>query len=224
MITNILATDTPAPETNIYDLIKVGIIPFIVLVIVLIFRKQIIGLFGRIKGGKILGNEVEFIPNAQNQQTLQKDNIPITNIDKVFAAYSKENLSDFRELVLAETEFDKLQSDTQKVEHLIKYSTFIYMRFHFELIYKNIFGSQIQLLQVLNSVKWETTENIEVHYKLTSLKNQTAYDNFSFDEYLKFLINFNLIGKDEDRFFITFKGLDFLRFLIDTNKNPFLPL
>lgn len=93
--------------------------------------------------------------------------------------------------------------------------TFIYAQF--ELVWYNIFGSQIKALQRLNLGQLRR-EDIFPYYAEVATANAKTYADYSFDKWLGFMRTQTLIRQDDDLIGITIKGKDFLKFLIDDSK------
>ena len=93
----------------------------------------------------------------------------------------------------------------------------------FERIYHNIFGSQLNLLQFLNSrPKGENLEGLKPFYDLAVTMHPKTAD-YPFQQYLDYLINTGLIIKKEGLFYITQMGREFLEYLIKQGYSLSLP-
>ena len=90
---------------------------------------------------------------------------------------------------------------------------------HFDSIYSSIFGSQIRILERLNTLLPETRDSLQIYYNNAENLNPKFFDNYPYKNYLNFLISFNLIREDNENISITELGIDFLKYLTESNKD-----
>lgn len=83
----------------------------------------------------------------------------------------------------------------------------------FYLIYSNIFGSQIRLLRELNTHKY-SVELMRSWYDDVQSNHQDL-QKIKLDDYLNYLLSWELIEKSGDEFQISARGESFLRFLLE---------
>jgi hypothetical protein len=124
---------------------------------------------------------------------------------------------------LLRKELDERSKDAKQREELLLLSVA-----QWQLNHKNartarfIFGSQIDLLQELNSKsQGETIDALKKHYDSAVQSKPEAYERYSYDEYLLFLQNSGLVTKIGDRLSITPEGKAFLAYRVffgDTMK------
>jgi hypothetical protein len=84
-----------------------------------------------------------------------------------------------------------------------------------EFTYNRIFGSQILCLKRLNEVGRATVDDAREFFKPYAEQFPQIYTNYSFDEWLRFLIANVLISQNADIIEITDFGRDFLFYLTD---------
>jgi len=101
----------------------------------------------------------------------------------------------------------------------------ILMATEFENLYSLIFGSQIVLLQDLNSVyvTGRPVEAVKPFYETAARTFAAVYQNYSFDQWLAFLVSSGLITRDGNVVKMTEEGRDFLRYLVQVGKPMFKP-
>lgn len=99
---------------------------------------------------------------------------------------------------------------------LLKYAQIAYLVMTFNGIYNNIYGSQIKIVQKLNSSSFVKKDELNVYYDNAKASSPKVYENYSYSKYLKFLINANFIQEDGDNVMITTLGRDFLKFIVDS--------
>lgn len=193
--------------------------PIVIIIIAMIFKKSISSLINRtksIKGGKY-GLEIE--PSKQQKKVSKR--LPETKskkeeIEKRLNLLSDDTRNKLQEAIKKETDFDKLNTEEDKIEAILRYSEVLYIILNFERIYYLIFGSQIRLLNHLNSSYNQTINMTKFFYDNAVGRNPHLKD-YSYEQYLSFLQNEKLvvIGKDET-IQITLFGRDFLKYMIDT--------
>jgi len=186
--------------------------PAVALICFFSVRKPLVDLIKRLTKVNIAGNSIE----ANQPQAIQNTGkeLTISNVDKELSYFSQEAVTQFDSYVKNESKFMELATDADKIDRLLKYSTIIYIKSTFESIYSVIFGSQIQLLQRLNSFPEETYESLERFYKSGFPDKDYSYDN-----YLLFLYKYNLIIDNNGKIHITIMGVDFLKFIVANNKS-----
>jgi hypothetical protein len=190
--------------------------PILVLIVVLIFVKPIKNFLYRMTkigyGDKALEATQQAVSKTRQER---EHNV----VDRALGLFRPETIESFSEMVKSESDISKLKDDGAKVERLLNYSTIIYIMKHFDNIYSNIFGSQIRLLETLNTLQPETKESLKFHFDSANKYHPNFYKNYSYDRYLKFLYYYNLIREDNGNIGITILGVDFLKYITETNKD-----
>ena len=201
---------------SVLDLLKW---PLVIIVIALIFKKPITSLINSIKsikGGKF-GIETELSKKQlETQNVLEKPKSKMTTIEKSLNLISDDTRNRIQTAIIQETELDKVKDESEKNQLLLKYSEALYVILRFERIYNLIFGSQIKLLNHLNSSIKETTESISFFYKEAVEVNPNLKE-YPYKNYLAFLESEGLIiiGK-ENSIQISAFGRDLLKYMIDS--------
>lgn len=190
--------------------------PILIIIGLLIFRKPIIDLINRITK---VGYGSKSIEAKQQITASEKKSEEISHIDRVVGLFRPETIETFREEVSKETEVSKLKTDEEKIERLTNYGSLLYIMRHFDILYNNIFGSQIRILEYVNSHSQITHESIKFIYENAKKNHPKFYDDYSYDEYLNFLFAYTLIREDDGILNITILGIDFLKYLTESNKD-----
>lgn len=190
--------------------------PVLVLIVVLLIKKPLVDLINRITkighGGTSL--EAEQQKSAEKQEKRQ-----VSNIDRALGLFRPETVEFFKSAVLQETNLDSIKTDKEKVDHLVNYSIAIYIIKHYEMLYNSIYGSQISILQQLNTYAYENNDTLKRFYNHAVEQNSKFYDSYPFEDYIGFLYSFNLIIEEEGSVKITILGIDFLKYLTETSKS-----
>lgn len=143
-----------------------------------------------------------------------------THIDETLNKFSEFSKNRCLDILENETKINEVQDLNQKLERLRKYTQLLIFVRSSERIYHLIYGSQIRLLQKLN-YSAENTENIKYFYDNAVEYFPDLYKDYSYDNYLDFLVSFELITYDRETniISITEMGKDFLRYLVESNSN-----
>lgn len=190
--------------------------PVIIIIGLLIFRKPIVDLINRITKVGYGNKSVE----AKQQTTASEKKIEeVSNIDRVVGLFRPETIEMFKEAITNESEVDNLNNSEEKIERLTNYSCILYIMRHFDIVYSDIFGSQIRILEHVNSHSSQTRESVKFFYENAKKNNPKFYENYSYEQYLNFLFNFTLLREDDDILNITILGVDFLKYLTESNKD-----
>lgn len=190
--------------------------PILIIIGLLIFRKPIIDLINRITK---VGYGSKSIEANQQITASEKKSEEISHIDRVVGLFRPETIEMFREEVSKETEVSNLKTSDEKIERLTNYSSLLYIMRHFDNLYNNIFGSQIRILEYINSHSQITRESTKFIYENAKKNNPKFYENYSYNNYLNFLFDYILIREDDGILNITILGVDFLKYLTESNKN-----
>jgi hypothetical protein len=119
---------------------------------------------------------------------------------------------------LIRADMDKLGIvDTQeRADVLVKHLAITQLWLRAEVIYRTIFGSQIQLLKSLNTRSGSTKAELLEFYARAKTNFPKLYETYSFDQYLQYMRNQGLILEDApDHYIITVAGKEFLKWMTD---------
>lgn len=217
MLDSLSATQTSQSSFDILHLIDILKWPVIVFIIFLIIKKPIIDLINRITKIGHGGTSVE----AHQQQSAEKqERKQFSTVDKALGLFRQETIDLVTSAVLKETDLSTLTTDKQKIERLTDYSIALYILKHFESIYNSIFGSQIMILQQLNTFTYEDKDSLKRYYDYAVKQNPKYFEGYEYSEYIDFLFAFNLIINEDGQIKITVLGIDFLKYLTETGKTP----
>ena len=107
-------------------------------------------------------------------------------------------------------------TDSKTIEVLIRHLAGTQIELIFNEIHYYIWGSQVELLQHLNSSPGCPAEELKVFYNLATSRSPNPTEFISsrtFEQYLQFLTSYNLITELEGFYHISQAGRDFLVFL-----------
>lgn len=111
------------------------------------------------------------------------------------------------------------KDDNKAIEVLIHQLANTQLKLNFEKIYNLIFGSQINLLKILNGTPRH--KNNVNSYCQNIIDTHDELSNFTTKIYLDFLIENTLIiyNQEEETYSITYYGYEFLNWLLQSGKN-----
>jgi hypothetical protein len=104
-------------------------------------------------------------------------------------------------------------SQQEQVDLLVKHLAVTQLLLRAEVTYRTIFGSQILLLKSLNTTGGATRDQLSKFYEDAKAEFPQAFANYSFDQYLQYLLGFGLIRQDRQHYEITVAGQEFLKWM-----------
>lgn len=176
----------------------------------LLFRKQIIALINRIKGIKVPGGvSLDLVEQRSTPEVNPRTEAELLmrQFDNVLILQTEENIrADFRQKNLLGVE---------GIPVLIRYTAALSIAYNFLDIYRIIFGSQIRLLDHLNTQQGQPIEALRVFYD----SGASLYPEYSFEQWVGYLRGQSLINDNNGLISITLKGREFLVFVTQLGLN-----
>ena len=206
------------------EVLKILIWPIVAIIVVLLLRKTIINLLNRLNKFGFAGVAAEAVQQKENSERIvpeQGIKKPTKNelLEKGLGIFSAQTLERASSVVDDESKVETFENVDDKVEILHKYSQALYLILNFERYYNSIYGSQLYILERANTHS-ETKESLKRFYDAAVKIHPEFYSNYSYDQYLDFLIIRELIIFDEqENCSITWLGRDFLKFLVETGRS-----
>ena len=108
-------------------------------------------------------------------------------------------------------------SSDEPSEILLRHLAIVNIGFKFEQIYRVIFGSQITALRVVNETGPHKMDVLRPYYDGARDSDPKFYGNYTFEQWLGFLVRENLIEITDGTCSITEFGKEFLIYLAQTN-------
>lgn len=185
---------------------------FIVLgvVFLLLFRRALFS--GR--GKKMVANNIELPPtNAQNVENKE------AWLARSARMFDYESLKSYEQAVRKDLLSKKIESDARKIEYLIEHLAVAILAKDFEYLNSVLYGSQVGLLEHLNSnTDGDTYDNLKPFYEMGASRYPAVYRDYSFDQYLGFLEKSQLVKGEDKRYYISDMGRDYLSFLVKLRR------
>lgn len=118
----------------------------------------------------------------------------------------------------------EIEGDTVKV--LVKHFSAAKILLEFEQIQNLIFGSQIFLLKKLNEVtgQGQKRENVIAHFEHIRNIFKSDLGDWTFDQYMAFLIGRSLVTVDRDTYHITNLGVEYLTWMARNGRSENRPM
>lgn len=184
--------------------VLLGVIGFI------LFRKSVVSLLDRItsvsrEGLKTSAPTGQIAPDTENVSRARE------LIDVLASPVIKETEARIKN-DLKERGLD-YQSETAQVltSHLAATQLVVF----FEETYRIIFGSQIFMLKIANQNRADgvSFDDIAAHFKNLQQVHSPAFDKWTTDTYVSFLLSSSLLTAREDRYRVTNLGVEFLQWM-----------
>lgn len=197
--------------------------PLITIVVFLYLKEPLKNLINNIKKIGYGNTGIETGHNTSQNEgdnsilEILGDGKDFSYLDNLMAKFSQNTLDQIDKTIENETSISKVDGLQNKYDRIYKYAKTLVLVKNAERIYSLIYGSQIRLLQRLNHTTTETKNDLKFYYD-TALKNYpNLYETYSYESYLSFLSNNELITIINENVTITTIGKDFLRYIIEAN-------
>jgi hypothetical protein len=197
--------------------------PIVVLTIFLFLKNSIKDFMIRIRkiGYKDTGIEADLPAKQEGKEEspiekLSKDK-KNESLEKILSLFAPETIELLKGAVRDESKLDSFETPVERETVLFSYSQVMYLIMHFNKNYYNIYGSQLRILQRLNSSVYETKDTLRSFYDDAKSAYPKLYESYSYDSYLNFLLNNFLIIEEGNSIKITILGKDFLKFIIESS-------
>ena len=190
--------------------------PIAVVVIVIFafvfFRKEIKNILNRTKKLKIFGV-------AASVQREQKAFEEQSQVLKILNKFDSQLVLDYEKLIKERIELDEIKIPSERESYLLKLLARAVINGTFEMIYSQIFGTQLRLLEDLNQKSsGESKSNLKKYYDEYSTMFNLP-DPASYDSYFGFLQSWDLIKITGDNVAITLQGRELLLYIVSSGKN-----
>ena len=191
--------------------------PTALVIIFLVLKKPIESLLGRLS--KARHKDIVF----NFDTALQKVAPSIEANSKIADAIPQDPLGLIREAeqrIVSTLEQLNINSDSEKVEVLTKHHANLQLKHAYSEIYQLIYGSQIALLQALNSQS-SPVDNEFLNFFYTSAKQQYPdfYKSYNFESYINFLKSVGFVKTENSKYALTSLGRGFLAYLAESGKS-----
>ena len=192
--------------------------PLVVLIIALVcifyYRKPFERLLDRTS--KIGKGGLETSTSASAQETgIERAK---SGVEDLLAPFENAFLVEAEEAIRRDLDGRRVGNPADRERVLIRHLAGLQIATHFDRIYNWIFGSQLSLLQQLNSQP-STKEDVKAHYDFAIILEPDFYANYSFEQWLQFLLTQTLIRIENETINITVAGREFLKFVVQEGRS-----
>lgn len=198
--------------------------PFTILLTVFWLKGSINSLISRINEVHVADKKIIIQPNSATNGLLKQS----SSIEDVITKKGKVSLPKlpdgfiFKKVIEAQ---ETLISNTiksspfKKEELLVRELASYQLAVDYERIYQFIFKSQVNALEgIINSSNGQSKQEIFTYYEQAKYQNSIAYEKFSFDNWLYYLISSELIEEKSNKYFITDKGKAFIYYITQQQR------
>lgn len=186
------------------------VVVLIFVVFFVIFRKQIIGLFPRIKS---IGKGWVALDSEQQKSKVEVD--PQKEAESLMRQFDSALIREVEDIIKEEFNKKKLLG-IEGVPVLIRSVAALSIAYSFSETYRVIWGSQLSLLDYLNTQKSQPAVALRGFYNLGATQYQSYYTAYSFEQWLGFLKDQLLTREDAGLIGITVRGREFLTYLTNS--------
>jgi hypothetical protein len=186
------------------------------LVFVVSFHGPIAGLLNRIRKIGPTGVEADSAAAAQEKVAAQEGNLKTQvspGAEELLQTFDNQVVLEAERNVRTDLEKRKIVEQPERERVLIRVAAVTGICFLFERAYVLIFGSQLWLLQALNSAVRTKQEILPIYTNAKAAAPQ-LYSQYSFEQWLNFLVSQSLILINGETVAITVRGREFLKYLI----------
>ena len=195
-------------------------IAFVVVAVIflVLFRKAISGLLEKTQ--KISKEGIEIAQTSQTKPSKKefsaKELVKVPDSTTI-REYEKRIEEDLDEL--------KISDPNEKIKILTRQLAATQQNLFFSSVEKALWGSQLEILRYLNSnATGVDAEKIKSYYWKAVEKAPEAFAKYGFEKYIQFLIDVALVKKENNQYFITLVGKDFLVYLVNIGQTGPRPL
>lgn len=165
--------------------------PAVALGAVILFRKQLGDVISRVRKAGPTGFELESPPAQQTPDTVPPP--PATTVGRTVLPDPSEPVKALMEMLAGQLENLPEKDPKQREQLLIRALAESQNNQRLEQIYTNLFGSQIALLRRLHEQGRTTKAEVQAIYDMAAGAFPQFYKGYSFDQWLTFLIQSQLI-------------------------------
>jgi len=138
--------------------------------------------------------------------------------EELLARFDNALLREQESVIRQELDNNRVDEPAEREQVLVRHLAAVTIYSRFERTYTLIFGSQIEMLQALNAPGSLHRDLVKVHYDFAAIVSPEFYANYSFDQWLHFMVDQILVRLDGNLVSITVAGREFLTFLIQEAK------
>jgi len=184
------------------------------IVAMVLFRRPLGMAIQRVRKVSKEGVEVSVEAGQKTEET------PRRNVDDLMKAFDSPLLLEQEKRIRNDLQSKGLQGSADAVNVLIRHLAAFQIGYGFEVTYPLIWGSQLLILQNLNSNPLgNTLTALHAFYEIAANQHPAVFAGYAFENYIAFLESTGLVSRTGDRLTITLAGREFLSYLARTGKS-----
>lgn len=180
----------------------------------ILFQRNIRAFIDRLKSLQGGGWKVDANSKPQNPAKTKE-----SSVDELMKAFDNPILKEREQLIETDLKKRGVHSDTDKIQILTRHLAATQISIVFVTIDAQIYGSQVALLQFLNTRNNLPKEGLKAFYEIAVSKNSALFQSYQYEQYLAFLKNWGLIIEKDKNLSITVLGIEFLNYLTKVKRN-----
>jgi hypothetical protein len=196
--------------------------PLVVIVFVLLFRKPIAAWIPSIRRVGPGGVEAGPPPTQDGLKSpaTETEREPGRASEELMRALDPPLLVDQEKRILQDLQSRGLgQPNQETLRVLVRYLATFQFGYLFENIYRDIYGSQLALLQYLNTLPNAPVSAAQHYYDQAASRYPDVFRTYPFDSYLNWLASVaNVVSKTDGQISITPLGREFLAYLTRSGR------
>lgn len=196
-------------------LIWPGVVLLLVVVFLIVFRRQIGEKIGRV--AQLSRSGVTFAA-SEEKRAIQ---VSTRDVSDLFGSNDSRLLIEVEDHIRKDLTNQTFASEQEKIDYLIRHLALSQLYQNFEHCYALIFGSQIFLLKKLNEVLGTGRDSafIKDHFEQVQKIFTPSFDDWSSDTYMQYLFENKLVTQRDSAIHITVRGIGFLVWLTKAGRN-----
>ncbi|MHC4633017.1 MAG: hypothetical protein ACYS9C_17365 [Planctomycetota bacterium] len=192
----------------------VVVVPICVIFFCIYFQQNIRAFIDRSKSIQGRGINIDASGKPQNPARTED-----SSVDELMKAFDNPILKEQEQRIKADFKTRGVQNEADKIEILTRHLAATQIGLACVTIDAQIYGSQVTLLQFLNTKHNLPKERLKTFYDAAVSIYPNIFQNYSYEQYLAFLINWGLIIEKDNNFSITQFGVEFLSYLTKIKRN-----
>ncbi len=180
------------------------------------FRKDISSLLGRVR--EITRDGIRTSSRAPQQAPEKKE----SSVDELMKVFDSATLRLQEKAIQKDLEAKGLTESPDAVKILVRHLAATQLTLAFEKINSLIWGSQIRILEFLNTTpQGATAESLKAFYDVAASAYLETFQSYSYSIYMGFLTAIGLTTESAGKISISQLGVEFLSYLAATGRTGF---
>jgi hypothetical protein len=203
--------------------------PMVVLILgivaILVFRRELRSLIERTERIRAPGVGIQAAARQTKPDAVGRENASEA-AEELRRMFDNQLLIERAQLITSDLDKREVRGE-EREKFLTRLAAATGLMWQFETAYNAIWGSQLELLALLNTLGPQGLAGDEIRpfYDGAARKFPAMYQTYGFDQWIAFLQGTQLIlPKEDNRFAVTVQGREFLKYLVErgyTTMKPF---